>query len=163
MALVYLSLGSNAEDAIGKILDAIERIMALGGVAPAGLGSFYETEPQGVKDQPWFVNTAMAARLSLAPEKLLERLKEIEHDMGREPGERWGPRVIDIDIVFYDDVVMDTPPLTIPHPRAAERRFVLQPIADINPRLRHPVSGKTVSELLTALPESGQALRRLDP
>lgn len=163
MALVYLSLGSNDEDAIGKILDAIERIMSLGGVTPAGLGSFYESEPQGVKDQPWFVNTAMAARLELAPEKLLARLKEIEHDMGREPGERWGPRVIDIDIVFYDDRVMDSPALTIPHPRAAERRFILQPIVDINPRMIHPALGKTVSELLAALPETGQALRRLDP
>lgn len=164
MAVVYFSIGSNSDDAVGSVLEAIENLMSEGGVKPLGMGAFYETEPQGVADQPWFVNTAVALEVGFTPEETLRRIKNIERKMGRVPTEqRWGPREIDIDIVFYNDLVMDTPELVIPHPEAANRRFVLQPLADINPSLKHPVLGKTVSELLSALPEEGQAMRKLDP
>ena len=106
----------------------------------------------GKKDQDWFINGVVAAETSLRPREFLDFLLDIERQMGRERGERWGPRVIDLDILFYGAKVLNEGGLQIPHPRLHERRFVLIPLRDIAPDLEHPLLNKTVSEILSELP-----------
>lgn len=163
MAVVYLSLGSNVGDPLDNLITAIGMIIEADGIAPAGLGSFYETEPLENVRQGWFTNTAVGIETDHDPETLFNLFKAIERDMGREEGERYGPRLIDIDIIFYDEAVVETPELTIPHPKAAERRFVLAPLVDIDPDIRHPLLGQTVGELLAACPDEGQEIRKASP
>ena len=112
--------------------------------------SIYETEPQDVRGQPWFLNQAIEVGTELFPAQLLARLQKIEADMGRRRETAKGPRIIDIDILLYEDLVIRTSDLEIPHPRMAQRRFVLEPLAELAPGLRHPVLGKTIRELLPA-------------
>ena len=156
---MYFSIGSNGAGAAGQVTRAMEAILAMEGVTETGRGRLYKTEPQGMKDQPWFINTALAVETSMEPAQILRRIKKIESELGRKPGgERWGPREIDIDIIYCGGLVVDQPGLIIPHPMAAKRRFVLAPLADIDPGLVHPVLKKTVSQLLAELPEEGQAV-----
>lgn len=159
LEIAYLSLGSNLGDRAGRLREAIARLGALGGVV--SVSSFYETEPVEVTDQPWFLNCAVALETSLAPEKLMVALLGIEREMGRERMRKKGPREIDIDILLFSDAILDSATVTIPHPAMQERRFVLEPLAEIAPEARHPRLGKTVRELLAALPE-GQAVRRVE-
>jgi 2-amino-4-hydroxy-6-hydroxymethyldihydropteridine diphosphokinase len=128
----------------------------------ASVSSAYETEPVGPKDQPDFINCAACIETDLPPEKLLAELQSIEDSLGRIRRGRWRERSIDLDIVFYDGLVMNTDALTIPHPRAHLRRFVLEPLAEINPGLIHPVLGATVSELLHSL-ENGEKVVKTAP
>jgi 2-amino-4-hydroxy-6-hydroxymethyldihydropteridine diphosphokinase len=111
-------------------------------------------------DQPAFLNMVIKAKTSLEPEALLEYLKQLEVELGREQNFRWGPRLIDLDILFYDDLVLDSPPLVIPHLRLHERTFVLVPLADVAPDLIHPVFHRSVSDLLTEMDTQG--ILRLD-
>jgi 2-amino-4-hydroxy-6-hydroxymethyldihydropteridine diphosphokinase len=146
MASVYLGLGSNLGDRaanIKKALQLLESQVDLTAVSP-----FYETEPVGIKDQPWFLNAVCAGQTALTPQALLEFVKGIENEMGRTPTVRFGPRVMDIDILFYEDLVLETPTLQIPHPRLTQRAFVLVPLAQIAPHLVHPRSGLTIQEIL---------------
>jgi 2-amino-4-hydroxy-6-hydroxymethyldihydropteridine diphosphokinase len=159
MAMVFLSIGSNTGDRAGAIKKAISLILAEDGITAAGQGRFYETEPQGRTDQPWFLNTAIAVNTDKPPLALLDFLKGVEKTAGRAGGEAGGPRVLDIDIIFYGAQTVNAPGLEIPHPRACERRFVLAPVADIAPDFVHPAMGKTVSELLNEIPEEGQGIR----
>ena len=163
MARVFLSIGSNVGDTLGNLIEAIGLILKIDGVSPAGVGSFYETEPVGKKDQEWFANTAIAIVTDIVPQTLLEKLQEIEKLMGRVPSEKWGPRIIDIDIVFYDDKIVETESLKIPHPEAALRRFVLAPCVDIDRDFLHPVLKLSLQDLLSGLPEVGQQMRRAGP
>ena len=161
---MFLSIGSNGDNAAGQVTRAMEAILAMAEVREIGRGRLYKTEPQGMRDQPWFINTALAVETSMEPAEILKRIKQIESQLGRKPGgERWGPREIDIDIIYYGNRIVDMPGLAIPHPMAAKRRFVLAPLADIDPGLVHPVLKKTVSQLLAELPEEGQAVEPVAP
>lgn len=156
--VAYLSLGSNLGNREEHLRRAISRIAENGRVL--SVSSFYETEPVEVSDQPWFLNCAAAIETSEAPGQLMSGLLEIEREMGRERIRKKGPRTVDIDILMYGDVVVDTPELTVPHAAMTQRRFVLEPLAEIAAEVRHPVAGKTVRELLEELP-AGQAVRRV--
>ena len=118
----------------------------------------YQTEPWGYADQPDFLNQGVNAKTMLSPLELLAYLKEIEKRLGRTPTLRYGPRVVDLDILFYDDLVFENEKLTIPHPRLAERAFVLVPLSKIAPTLRHPVREKTIHELLSQVDQTGVEL-----
>lgn len=146
MSLIYLSLGSNLNDRYANLRRAVDELNKY--VRVTAVSPVFATEPWGVTDQPAFLNICVAAVGDIAPRELLARIKQIEVEMGREPTHRWGPRLIDIDILFFDDMVIYTPPLVVPHPRLHERAFVLLPLAEIAPDLIHPVLHKSVSELL---------------
>ena len=143
--IVYLALGSNLGDRLANLKQAIAALTPQMDVKAKS--QVYETPPWGYEDQPAFLNQAVKAKTYLDPESLLKHLKRLEVALGRKVSFPNGPRLIDIDILFYDDVVLDTPSLTIPHPRLHERGFVLLPLMDIAPDLVHPLSKKTVREM----------------
>ncbi len=150
MSIVYIGIGSN----LGKREENCEKAISLlinKGLRDLKQSSKIETEPWGVKNQPAFINMAVSAGTDLSPERLLTLIKEIEVKMGRTSTVRWGPRIIDLDILFYDNVVIEKPDLSIPHPHIRDRDFVLRPLAEIAPDLVHPVLQKNISELLDSL------------
>jgi len=150
--VIYLSIGSNVGDRLLNLQNAVTSLAPK--VQSVLQSSIYETGPWGYADQPAFLNQAVKAETYLDPNDLLVLLKEIEVSMGRQETFRFGPRLIDLDILFYDELVLDTPKLTIPHPRIAERAFVLIPLAEIAPDLCHPIFKKTIQELKTPLDTS---------
>jgi 2-amino-4-hydroxy-6-hydroxymethyldihydropteridine diphosphokinase len=147
--LIYLSLGSNLGDRAANLERAIEGLSEIG-VRVLRLSSIYETEPVDFLAQPWFLNCVVEAETSLAPRQLLDELQALERKLGSRKVVPSGPRVMDLDILFYEDAAIHEPGMEIPHPRLAERRFVLIPLVELAPELRHPVLGKTASELLAA-------------
>jgi 2-amino-4-hydroxy-6-hydroxymethyldihydropteridine diphosphokinase len=154
--LVYLSLGSNVGERAENLKVAIDRLRALGDVA--AISSFYETEPVEFTAQAWFLNCAVALITERTPQELLGGILEIEQQMGRQRTQKKGPRVIDIDILLFGSLVVDDAGLSIPHPSMRERRFVLEPLAEIAPDVRHTVLRRTIRELRDALP-AGQSVR----
>ncbi|MCS7038227.1 MAG: 2-amino-4-hydroxy-6-hydroxymethyldihydropteridine diphosphokinase [Anaerolineae bacterium] len=154
MATVFIALGSNLGDRSANLAAAIGRLGDLGLVTR--VSPVYETEPWGITAQPRFLNQVVELQTDLPPHTLLRRLKAIETAMGREmAGPRYGPRSIDLDILFYDDLVLTSYTLTVPHPRLCERAFVLVPLADLAADRVHPRLGLTVRELLARVDRSG--------
>ncbi len=150
---VYLSLGSNLGDRMANLQAAMEQLGELGPVVARS--SVYETEPVEVTGQPWFLNCVVAVETELMPKQFLAKALAIEQKLGRRRTQPKGPRTIDIDLLLFGSSVVETSTLTIPHPAMHERRFVLEPLAEIAPDLRHPVFKKTTRELLAALPPGG--------
>ncbi len=148
--LAYLSLGSNIGDRAAHLREAVSQIETTGKIT--AISSFYETEPVEFTQQALFLNCAIGLETALVPQELMSHLLEIERELGRERLQKKGPRTIDIDILLFGNVAMNSPELTIPHPAMAERRFVLEPLAEIAPRVVHPILRKTITELLAQLP-----------
>ena len=153
---VYLSLGSNLGDRAANLRAAIDRLAAVGKVA--AVSSFYETEPVEFTEQPWFLNCVVKLETEKMPQQLLAALLDIEVQMGRRRDRKKGPRTIDLDILLFGSSAVQAKGLTIPHPAMHERRFVLEPLAEIAPEVRHPIFKRTIRELRDAL--SGQAVRK---
>lgn len=160
MTLIYLALGTNLGDRLENLHQAVLALAPP--VRVLRLSPLYQTAPWGYRDQPDFLNQAVEAETELEPQALLEHLKEIERRMGRQKTIRYGPRSIDLDILFYGQQVIDLPGLVIPHPRLHERAFVLAPLADLAPAFVHPLLRQTVSQLLAAVNLSGVRLYRAE-
>ncbi len=153
MSTAFLALGTNLGDRIANLRAALDALAP--DVRVVARSHVYETPAWGYEDQPAFLNMVLRAETKLPPTELLSRLKQLETELGRKPSFRWGPRIIDIDILFYDDQVLDAPDLAIPHPRLHERAFVLVPLADVAPDLKHLVLGKTIRQLMAEVDVSG--------
>ena len=156
--IVYLSLGSNLGDRAANLRTALEKLEDFGTVT--AVSSFYETEPVELAAQPWFLNCAAKLDTEKMPRQLIAGILSIEKGMGRQRTQKNGPRIIDIDILLFGTSVIDIPSLTVPHPRLHERRFVLDPLVEIAPDIRHPVFKRTMRQLRDALPP-GQTVRRI--
>ena len=145
--IIYLSLGSNMGDRKKSIAEAIDSLEAAG-IKIIKTSSLYETEPVGVKEQEYFYNICLAAKTELDPEDLLKKIKEIEAKNGRLSSARWGPRIIDIDILFYNNIIFDNNDLKIPHREILNRKFVLVPMAEIAGNYVHPVIKSKIKDIL---------------
>lgn len=164
--IAYIGLGANLGDPRRQVLEALRRLGEAEEVEVVKVSTLYLTPPMGPPSQPWYVNAVAQIRTRLTPEELLRVLLGIEVAMGRVRGERWGPRLIDLDLLLYDGEVITGTELTVPHPEMHRRAFVLVPLAEIAPEAWHPVLHKTVAELLALLDaadrEAVRPLRILD-
>lgn len=162
--IAFIGIGSNIGDAGGNCRQAIRRLSQAADIMVLRQSSLYSTEPVGKEDQQWFVNCAVEIRTALGPGELLEELKNIESAMGREPPEKegkWGPRIIDLDVLLYGQDIIEQKDLLIPHPELHKRRFVLEPLNEIAPYVIHPVFGISVKGLLDRL-DDDHAVTRLE-
>ncbi|MBW2623441.1 MAG: 2-amino-4-hydroxy-6-hydroxymethyldihydropteridine diphosphokinase [Deltaproteobacteria bacterium] len=149
-------MGSNLGDRERQLQEALDRLSCLDGIDVLKTSSFYMTRPQDLQNQDWFLNVAVLLETNVEAPELLDKLLAIEQDMGRVRKDKWGPRVIDLDILFYGQEVIDKENLQVPHSYLPQRRFVLIPLLDIAPDWVHPASGLTPAEMLAVLPERGQ-------
>lgn len=154
MAIAYIGIGSNLGDRLQNCMDAVE-LMGKRGISVKRRSSVYETEPWGVREQPPFLNMVVEAETDLTPLLLLQTLQNIERKVGREVSYKWGPRSIDLDILLFDNLVVNEEGLRIPHPLMHERDFVLRPLNEIAPDVNHPLLKKSVRELFQRLAVRG--------
>jgi 2-amino-4-hydroxy-6-hydroxymethyldihydropteridine diphosphokinase len=158
MKTAYLSLGSNLSDRETNLRRALH-LLASPDLHIKRTSAFYETEPQDLPHQPWFLNLVVEIETTVFPLQLLARTQKIEKDLGRRRVVPKGPRTIDIDILLFGNFAIDNAKLTVPHPRMHQRRFVLEPLAELAPDLRHPISRRTIREMLNET--SGQIVKKL--
>jgi 2-amino-4-hydroxy-6-hydroxymethyldihydropteridine diphosphokinase len=158
MKRIYLSLGSNVGNRIEHLQNALQGL-AEDGIPVRRISSFYKTEPVDFQPQAWFANCVAEAETDLMPMQLLRVCQKVERALGRRRGVARGPRPIDIDILLYENIVVRSLELSIPHPRMEERRFVLIPLGELAPSLHHPVSQRTVLEMLRNTPDMSQVVR----
>lgn len=160
--VAYIGLGANLGNPCQQLAEALARLAAAEEVEVLKVSSFYLNPPMGPPDQPWYVNAVAQVRTRLTPEELWRLLRNLEEELGRVRRERWGPRLIDLDLLLYDGEILEEPELKIPHPGMAHRAFVLLPLAEIAPEAYHPVLKKTAAELLAELdPEERRLLEKL--
>jgi dihydroneopterin aldolase / 2-amino-4-hydroxy-6-hydroxymethyldihydropteridine diphosphokinase len=150
MSTVYIGIGSNLGDRQKNCLRAVE-LLSEGGLSVTKQSSVHETEPWGLTEQPAFLNMAVEAETCFPPVELLAMLKKIEKDMGRQETVKWGPRIIDLDVLLYDDITLNTEALVVPHPLMHEREFVLVPLAELAGEFIHPVLKKKIGDLLNEI------------
>ena len=160
--VVYISVGSNLGDKLENCRRAIAALAATPKIRITGRSRFYQTEPVDFSAQDWFVNGVIRIKSTLGPFEVLERLQALQRAAGRPADSlRFGPRVLDLDLLMYDQMVLEDPRLTLPHPRMHRRRFVLQPFCDIDPEVVHPLLGKDMRSLLSELEAHGQQVVEL--
>ena len=162
-ARAFIGAGANLGEPVRQLRQAQEQLEKASGVKFLAASSFYRTQPVGPVEQPPFINAVFSLEPEIGPHDLLSLLLDIEQKMGRVRKERWGPRVIDLDLIFYGEEVINEQGIKVPHPRLHERRFVLAPLAEIAPGFVHPVLKKTVSELLAELPAGDFWVEKLEP
>ncbi len=162
-SVAFISMGSNLGDKMGNCRRGLEMLSGNSDIDIVETSRYYQTEPVDYEDQDWFVNAVVKVRTDLGPFALLKELLAIENALGRrrESVPRFGPRIIDLDLILYDGLRIETEELVVPHPRMHKRRFVLEPICDIEPELPHPVLGKTMRQLLELPAVYGQKLVRI--
>ena len=158
MSMASIGIGSNLGDAQANCIKAVEKLGRLRATQVVKTSSLYKTEPVGYENQPWFVNCVVLLETRLPPAELLIHLQAIERSMGRKKGKKWGPRPIDLDILFYDDLIITDDDLIVPHPELQNRKFVLQPLVEIDPNKVHPVLKNTVRSLFRGLDDDKEVV-----
>jgi 2-amino-4-hydroxy-6-hydroxymethyldihydropteridine diphosphokinase len=158
----YIGIGSNLGGKRSNCLKAVERMGQISEIELTGRSDWYLTKPVGVRDQDWYVNGVVSMATKISAQDLLKRLIAIEADMGRVRKGRWGPRVIDLDLLLYGQDMIHDDNLTVPHPLMHLRKFVLVPMVQLAPDLIHPVLVLSMAELLRRIPEDGQVVQRID-
>jgi 2-amino-4-hydroxy-6-hydroxymethyldihydropteridine diphosphokinase len=152
MKMAYIALGSNLGDREANLVSACRKLAGHPRIRLVDCSAWYLTEPVGPQDQDWFVNGAVAVETDLPPRELLNFLLQVELELGRVRTIPWGPRTLDLDLLFYGNEIIDEEGIIVPHPLLQQRRFVLEPLADMVPSLVHPLLGRTVTELMENLP-----------
>lgn len=157
--IAFIGIGSNLEHPADRCRESVKRLASFPGIKVLRSSALYRTEPVGVSDQEWFINAVAEIRTILPPQELLKALKGIEHAMGRAEGPRWGPRIIDLDILLYGQEVVEEVGLIIPHPELHKRRFVLVPLSELASYAVHPAFGISISGLLNRLEDAARVER----
>jgi 2-amino-4-hydroxy-6-hydroxymethyldihydropteridine diphosphokinase len=162
MKIAYIGIGSNMGKSQGNCREAIETIGALDECSIISVSGFYLTEPVGVEAQDWYVNSVVSMSTAMPAQDLLKTLLQVEKDMGRVRIEKWGPRIIDLDLLLYGDELLDDEGIKVPHPLMHLRKFVMAPMTELAPELIHPALGKTMAELYGEIEGESQVIKRLE-